>query len=314
MKGLNFMPYDFTYPIDDDTLFILLSLRYLNNINISVLPDIYKKRVNYDETFFKKDNNKLNIKEFTESVINWITKEFSVEWSNDKTKIKGFNSDKLKNFLDTYFVKFRTYKNYYHSEAEHKDIFVKFISENYKDIISWEKSFLYRLTNDKQYKMVQYIGYLMHKGILDIAHPQLFTFNNDIAGYEKVVNIKFVDGYDIKKFKRGRKDRGLFYIFTDDKKVYYDPTGRAIDITENDLLALLRECIEQDLTEITPDTFRYVRKRLAKNKKELTDSRIVRYFSRLNNHLKDITGFFEHNFIYSPHRNGKWIVDLEITR
>ena len=48
------MPYDFEYPIDDNTLFILLALRYQGFVELSGLDSIYDETVNYDYTLLRK--------------------------------------------------------------------------------------------------------------------------------------------------------------------------------------------------------------------------------------------------------------------
>lgn len=49
-KGKNIMPEQPQYPIDDNTLFILLALRYQGKIEIDGLDSVYDDVVNYSYT------------------------------------------------------------------------------------------------------------------------------------------------------------------------------------------------------------------------------------------------------------------------
>ena len=305
------MPYDFTYPIDDNTLFILLALRSQGEIKKYDIEFVYDNTVNYDYTYLKHDNNREDSISIMHKGLAWIEKQFGLIEKDDGAVLSVENPEKLKAFLYYYFSKFRTYKNYYHSELKHKEKFVEFIENNFEDIVEWRKKFTYDFTPNVQYKMIQYIGYLIHNKILAMPDEDenVFMFNNGEQGYKKVVNMKFTNGYDIQKFKRGRKVRGMFYILSDDNNVYFTPTGVVLDITAVDSLALLRKCIAEDLYEITVDTFRKVRAKVGKNTKIISDERLGRYISMLNCNLQDITSL-KKDFFSNEHHNGVWVVDL----
>lgn len=309
------MPYDFEYPIDDNTLFILLALRYQSFVELSGLDSIYDETVNYDYTLLRKSSIMECAKDLGKRAIEWIEQNFDAEIVEEEGRqlLLVNNAEKLRSYLYDYFAEFRTYKNYYHTLEEHKSIFVEFIKNKFQDIVEWRKKFTYDFTPDTQYKMIQYIGYLMHHKIL--AEPdtgqEVFSFNNGERGYKKVIALKFVDGCNIKNFELGRKDRGIFYILSNDKNVYISSTDKKLDIPSVEGLALLRKCVEKDLLEITVDTYRNVREEVGKNKKQISDNRIKKYLAMLNKDIQNITGLNEKQFIYSPHRNGIWVVDLE---
>ena len=110
------MSYNFEYPIDDDTLFILLALRYDGELEIAGLDSVYDGLVNYDFTLLKPDNKRQNISDFAGKAIAWVRDKFevSIEENDDILYLREPNAQKLKNFLDEYFTEFRIYKNYYH--------------------------------------------------------------------------------------------------------------------------------------------------------------------------------------------------------
>lgn len=306
------MSYNFEYPIDDDTLFILLALRYDGELEIAGLDSVYDGLVNYDCTLLKQDSKKGNTLDFAGKAIAWVRDEFevSIEETDDILYLREPNAQKLKNFLDEYFTEFRIYKNYYHTLDEHKEVFVKFIEYKFQNIVEYKKTFVYRITQDKQFKMVQYIGYLMSEGILEAAgEDKYFSFNNDGNLYRKVIGLKFSAGYDIANFFHRRKYKGRFYILDDDTNVYLTETNTALDIFGPDLLPLLRYCIDKDINNITIDIYSKVRQQVGKNKKILKPEQVRKYMYNLNEQLQDITNV-KKNFVYSQNRNGVWKLDL----
>lgn len=301
-------------PLDDNTLFILLALKYDKRIEIYGLNSVYDGLVNYDETLFKPDTRCVDIKKIAQSAIKWIRSEFNINCHNkdDIIILECDATQELDNFLNDYFSEFRTYENYYHTETEHKNCFIQYVERTFGDLVGeWNKKFTYKMTPDKQYKMIQYIGYLFHKGILQPRNDgrPTFHFNQDGDTSAKVVELKFSDEYNLEKFKLNRKDKGMFYIFENDKNVYFAKLKFIPDLKS--FGKLLHYCIENDTNEVTPELFRNIRKQAKKKYKQLSDERIGKYFARLNSNLQDFTGFTNKRFLYSPHKNGKWILDLK---
>lgn len=249
------MPYNFEYPIDDNTLFILLALRYQGSIKRENINYAYDRFVNYDYTYLKHNNNRETVASIRQKGLDWITNEFDlVEADNNGGEpiLRVENEEKLRDFLNEYFSDFRRYEDYYYSIDEHKKSLVKFIETNFAGRKNEElgKKFTYKFTPDEQYKMIQYIGYLIHLKIFaePIDEREMFTFNNGERGYAKAIRMRFADGYNIESFKRGRKNKDMFYILSNDKNVYNAQTNVALDIHDTDLLALLRECIDKTWT------------------------------------------------------------------
>lgn len=312
------MPYNFEYPIDDNTLFILLALRYQGCIKRENIYYAYDKSVNYDYTYIKHNNNREAVTSIREKGVDWINNEFGLVEANNnggEPILRVEKEEKLRDFLNEYFSEFRTYEDYYYSIDEHKKTLVDFIETNFAGRKNEElgKKFTYKFTPDEQYKMIQYIGYLIHLKIFaePIDEREMFTFNNGEKGYKKAVRMRFADGYNIESFKRGRKNKGMFYIYTDgDTNIYYALTNAPIHLSSDDMHAVLWKCIAENLNEITIKFFRAVRKELGKNTREISDYRIGKYFPKCNENLQDITGLNDREFIYNPHRDGVWIVDL----
>lgn len=305
------MSYNFEYPIDDDTLFILLALRYDGELEIAGLDSVYDGLVNYDCTLLKQDSKKGNTLDFAGKAIAWVRDEFevSIEETDDILYLREPNAQKLKNFLDEYFTEFRIYKNYYHTLDEHKDVFVKVIEDNFQDIVEWRKKFTFDITTNMQYKMIQYIGYLMHNKILATpdCEQHIFCFNNGMSGYKKVVGMKFCEGYDIEKFKRERKVRDIFYIFTDEDKDIYNISDNQPICIRHGLKAILYKCIDEDLKYITRKTYWELQDAGAvKNAKgHLSEKRVKDYIESLN---MDLRARFGRNFFVNEQRNGKWVL------
>lgn len=301
------------FPLDDNTLFILLALKYDKRIEIDGLNSIYDYFVNYDETYFKQDTRRADINKIGKMAIKWICTNFDLK-SQDEDGIITLECDDttlLDSFLSNYFSEFKTYENYYHSESEHKNCFIQYVESTFGDLVGeWNKKFTYKMTPDKQYKMIQYIGYLFHKSILQPRNDgrPTFHFNQDGDTPAKVVELKFSDEYNLEKFKLNRKDKGMFYIFENDKNVYC--AGREVQLDLESFVDLLHYCIENDINEVTPELFHNIRKQAKKKYRNLSDERVGKYFARLNSNLKDFTGFDNKKFLYCLHRNGQWILDL----
>ena len=306
------MPYNFEYPIDDDTLFILLALRYAGELEIAGLDSVYDGLVNYDFTLLKPDNKRQNIADFACRALSWLENEFDVSIAERDGVLyfRKHNVQKLKEFLDEYFIEFRIYKSYYRTLDEHKRFFVKFIDDNFQDIVEYRKMFVYRFNADKQFKMVQYIGFLITNGVLEcLGDNQYFLFNNDGDAYKKVIGLKFSANYDIDKFRYNRKDKGRFYILDGDTNVYLSETNSALDISGPDLLPLLRYCIANDIDYIDIEVYSKVRQLEGKNKKLLKPEQVRKYMYKLNEQLRDITQA-KKDFVYSRNRSGVWVLDL----
>lgn len=307
------MPYNFKYPIDDNTLFILLALHYQGCIKRENINYVYDRLVNYDYTYLKHNNNREAVTSIRQKGFAWITNEFGLVEADDKDgepilQIK--NKEKLELFLYYYFSEFRTYEDYYYSIDEHKKTLVDFIETNFAGRKNEElgKKFTYKFTPDEQYKMIQYIGYLIHHNIFaePIGEREMFTFNNGEKGYKKAVRMRFADGYDIEKFKRGRKERGIFYIFTDgDINVYCKNNNQPLDIRKA-LMAIMYKCIDENLTYITRQTYRDLQAAGKANKNDnLSEKRVKDYYDELNSALKNIA---DKIYFDGTSRKDKWIL------
>lgn len=310
------MPYDFKYPIDDNTLFILLALRYQGCIKRENIDCAYdNKSVNYDYTYLKHNNYREAVTSIREKGFDWITNEFGLVEADDKDgepilQIK--NKEKLEIFLYYYFLDFRIYKDYYYSIDEHKKSLVKFIETNFAGRKNEElgKKFTYKFTPDEQYKMIQYIGYLIYHNIFaePIGEREMFTFNNGELGYAKAIRMRFADGYNIESFKRERKDRDIFYIFTDgDTNVYCKNNHKPLDIRKS-LVAIMYKCIDENLTYITRQTYRDLQAAGKANKNDnLSEKRIKDYYDELNSALKNIA---DKIYFDGTSRKDKWILNF----
>lgn len=307
------MPYNFEYPIDDNTLFVLLTLRYQGCIKRENIDCAYdNKSVNYDYTYLKQNNNREDVTSISQKGLDWINNEFDlVEADNngDETILRVENEEKLRDFLNEYFSEFRTYEDYYYSIDEHKKSLVKFIETNFAGRKNEElgKKFTYKFTPDEQYKMIQYIGYLLHHNIFaePIGEREMFTFNNGERGYAKAIRMRFADGYNIESFKRGQKKKGMFYIYTDgDTNVYYKEDNQPICIRPG-LKAILYKCINEDLKYITRKTYLELQDtgKVNNSKGHLSNKRIKDYFEDLN---KDLRSKFQRDFLGKTNRTGIW--------
>lgn len=306
------MPYDFEYPIDDNTLFILLALRYQGSIKREDIHYFYDSSINYDYTYLKRNNNREGLLSIMQKGLEWINSEFRFIDDIGKAEepiLRIEKKSKLEIFLYYYFLKFRTYEDYYHSIEEHKKVLVKFIEANFQDKKKEElgKKFTYKFTPDTQYKMIQYIGYLIHHGIF--AEPyderEMFAFNNGECGYKKVIRMRFADGCNIESFKRDKKVRGIFYIYTDgDTNVYYKEDNQPICIRPG-LKAILYKCIDEDLGYITRKTYFELQDagKVRNSKGHLSNKRIKDYIEALNT---DLRSKFQRDFFGKTNRTGIW--------
>lgn len=304
-------------PLDDDTLFILLAMRYQGQIYIQGLDSVYDGRVNYDYTLIKPDRKRETPTEFSEKALNWIVSTFEVQ-DNVKTKdftIRTFNNQKLKTFLDDYFKDFKTYQQFYMSEDAHKHVMFNFFEKCIEQGISTgRKIFIDRIVDDKQFKIIQYIGFLIQTGIL---RNVLFIFDNDGFTYKKAIDITFPTKEQINEFKEWgiRKARNDFYIWSNKPDVVYhlnnERNVRDLGIPAR-LCVVLYEIIDKNLTEITVELYRELieagRIPVVHPNKSISDRTIGKYFNKLNNYLKDIAGISE--AVTNKHRGSFWEINL----
>ena len=300
------------YPIDDNTLFILLALRYQGKIEIDGLDSVYDKNINYDFTEIKQDKNRIrSMDEFADAGIDWIVKTFGVIKTpdGDKITLELEDAKKLEEYLDKYLDKFNPPEPYYMNESFHKKVFCEFIEKEFEDIVEHKKVFPYRFTQSRQYKMIEYIGYLMNQGILSTTYDkEIFTFDNDDT-YTKVIKLKFADEYNIKKFiNKGQKHQnGIFYTFDKDTKVYFIKDGeqKEVDIRKG-LLQFLKKCIVEKLSSVNLKSYEGF------SKKQLDDDRVRRYYDELDSALQNIVGQPTHNFFDNKNRSGVWELNFYI--
>lgn len=147
-KGIIIMPVQPKYPIDDNTLFILLALRYQGHIEMDGLHSVYDWNVNYDETVLNPEGKNLPVEEIAKRGINWICENFKIKpevQTSNAISLKVNENSELIKYLDNYFNEFTQYKNYYYSEAKHKERFYNFIKNNFPVLLEFEdKYFTYK--------------------------------------------------------------------------------------------------------------------------------------------------------------------------
>lgn len=319
-KGKNIMVEQPQYPIDDNTLFILLALRYQGKIEIDGLDSVYDDVVNYSYTEIKQNKDKQRISEIADNGIKWIIETFGAEkmvGEGGKITLTLETSNELKKYLKEYLSKFVSYENYYLDEYAHKSFFYNFIKKNFQDIVEYRKSFTYRFIPNQQYKMIEYVGYLMNQGVLSTTcDKDIFTFDNDDT-YKKVIQLKFADEYDIEKFiAKGQKyPKGIFYVYEKDLNVYNNKNSKSIEEADlqGELTKLLHYCIKENLNEISYDTYRIISTKKRQRKGgSVSDKTIMNYYNRINSDLNNILEIENHVFFMNNNHTGIWKLDFEV--
>jgi len=308
------MPETPQLPIDDNTLFILLALDYQGRLEIDGLDSVYDSFVNYDMTRIKPNTSRMTVAEIANKGLEWVIDKFNIhskKIEDNKIILSTVENEYLKIFLNQYLKKFNTHENYYHSEEMHKTQFCNFVKSDYECAKKFEKVFPYKISQNKQYKMIEYIGYLMRDGILSTNHYEpIFGFNNDGDYYRKVIQFKFTEEFNIDKFiKQGRKyQKGIFYTYETDANIYFKNMDdqQVVEIRKG-LLTLVRKCIIENLDSITVKSFREVHQG-----KDLSDNKIRGYYDELNSALKNVTGELSHEFIKNQSRSGLWKIHFDL--
>lgn len=204
-----------TLPLDDNTLFILLALRYNDEGCVEIKggdKTIYDWNVNYNDTLIEQISTGNDINDYANAGIKWIKDKFGVTVEPAESHLKLSLNDKtaLENFLEEYLKDFPPDEDAYYDEERHKEYFYHFIkkhnpefNENFKENIG--KYFIYKLLPEsdvEKYKMVEYIGYLANKNIL-LADNITFECKFQEKGeWKKSIRLRFKDerlGFDFFK-------------------------------------------------------------------------------------------------------------------
>lgn len=296
------------YPIDDNTLFILLALRYQGEIEIDGLGSVYDYEVNYDETVINPSGKNLSLEELGARGIKWICENFKVDFDDAEKntyKFKVESKDELAEFLDEYLSKFPHNKTYYYSEEKHAKNLYNFIKEKESCVLEHkDKYFTYKLLpkdDIEKYKMIEYIGKLLNDEYL-ISDNETFRFNNENGVRKKAIYLAFKSKQDIVE---------LFFNFAteEDRKIMlkelelgnvklsgefftlYEGNRIALNSRITDTVKLPRRyakiflyCLETDKEDFTADD--YVKYHYKTYKEIVLPNNVSQYFPETNKKIR----------------------------
>lgn len=205
-NNLQQKPVEHTLPIDDNTLFILLALRYCENKTLELnggLDAIYDWDVNYNNTLVETLAVGDDVTDYANAALKWIENTFSATSNNEPNKLTIILEDKtvLINYLQEYLKVFHTDKYLYFNEERHKRQLFNFIVADNPDFVKdfnihIGKYFTYKYlpeNNPEKYKMIEYIGYLINKGILFACNETFECKYQETGEWKKSIRLRFID-------------------------------------------------------------------------------------------------------------------------
>lgn len=325
------MPAAAKYPIDDNTLFILLALRYQGEIKIMGWESLYDNNVNYDETIINPEISVLSTEEKGERLLKFIQKEFEIypgELEGNTIILKAPDNSKVESYLKKYLSEFTQFKNYYYTEERHKNRLYHFIKEKFSEVLEFsDKYFTYKFLPDddkEKYKMIEYIGALINKGLLQTG-DDTFTFNVKENALKKVIKLKSVDRIKIAKLfyscateedrKLFRKILGIetikkegeyFTLFMGNKISLNSDIMNPMDIDPRYEKVFLF-CLEYEQSTFSAED--YIAYHEEKYNEKVLASTVKKYFPETNNKIKAKLDFpFD---IITNLRKNKWLIKLK---
>ncbi len=321
------------FVIDDNSLFILLTLKYQGEIYIKGIQTVYDYETNYDDTVatpsYKNPFGSLpDIQDFSKTAINWMTEHAGAVFLkfNDTFSLGVHDRDELENLLNDYLSEF-TASEYYHSKEAHRRAFYEFIKTTKQDLLKFKgKYFTYCFTQGQQYKnkykMIEYIAYLMQEGFLEPYGNIPFDFNNDgKEGLKKVIGIAFVENKALELFEDLlREDKQKIYTeqYTNNppllSKGVFELRGNIVGCTATGeelsltggygrYLKIVEHCLSKEITSISVDDYK---KKFYKKRLEEFKPRTARdYFGQINRLFKDKLKI-DFDFLENSGRDGEW--------
>lgn len=281
------MPAQPKYPIDDNTLFILLALRYQGHIEIDGLDSVYDWNVNYDETVITQDCGAQDNLNYGELGLAWICKAFNIKPKRcgKRITLKIENEKPLEKFLTNYLSAFTQYKHYYYSEDKHKKRLYDFIKSKNEEILEHDdKYFSDKFLPDvdkEKYKMIEYVGTLFHSGILCSANEP-FSFNKENNLFKKVIRLKFPSKIIAGEFF-------LNYLEAEKRIEVLEALKKERPICESNKFKLYDNKVDNVLYKersyhLKPALFKLIEFCVKNKKKEIT---IKDYKENINAHIED---------------------------
>ena len=264
-KGFNCMP-DTTNPIDDNTLFILLTLRQNGYIKIPSITAVYDWDVNYNDTQAISDDIPNTLEEIGAAGIEFVVNNFGIakEEQDQMIILSVPQTMQISEFISAYLKDFPHNSMFYYDEKKHCNRLYEFIKSEEPDVLNFEgKYFTYKLLpkkNREKFKMIEYLAHLIEKGYL-IADDKTFEFYTEQGIQRKSIRLKFesqekIELLFLNKFNEIEQKRILREI--ENKKpviesekwaiysnrIIYKPLNLIGDLT-NRYLNLLKYCIKK---------------------------------------------------------------------
>jgi len=328
--------------VDDNTLFLLMALKYQDKIEIEDLHSVYTNDTNYDETIIKPNREKLNLDNFAEKAIKWIDREFGLTYerpqNNDCGEIIILSIDdktKLDTFLKDYLSKFVDFDGYYDEEAKHKKLLYNFIKKEEPCVFEYnDKVFTYKLLKGEnralKYKMLEYIFYLMEKKILSTEWDcDMFLFNTDEDGeLKKSIRLKFheysaaqffYEYFDKKekeqvrkKFSVGKlvKEGGYLSLYEGSNVCLNSNIQNKVHIDPKYGKVLLY-CLTLEGTELKTSPKKYVEYYKKTYGVDLTEYAAKQYLSSTSKMIKNSLGLNFDIIKFIPNSGEEWVIKLK---
>lgn len=182
-------------PLDDNTLFILLALRYKDTLDLkgSALS-VYDWNVNYNGTVLEHLSSGNSLDNFATTALTYLENEFGIV-ADDNKVLMVEDTSRITEFLDSYLNTFSLDNTLYVDEKKHKECLYNFIKEREPDVFKFQgKYFTYKLLpkNDiEKYNMIHYLGHLITNGTL-VANEETFGMYLEKGEWKKTICVQFV--------------------------------------------------------------------------------------------------------------------------
>ena len=299
--------------IDDNTLFILLAVRYQGSFYIPNVRAFYDDDTNYKDTIATVVCNSSDIQDIVKWALKWMEKNAEVEVMRvgETVTITSKAPQKLKERLYDYLSEFTVSGDYFDKNIHKKALydFINTIESNisqFKGRFSTD-SFSQNQQHRNRYKMVEYIAWLIQEEFLELYDDEPFgsvdgfSLNDGKEGLKKLIQIRFlenkaddlfVDYYEEAKRQhvlreleqRGFQESPAFKLFKN-RKVIYKGLSEKEDILDRRLYQLFEYCMKEDVASISLKDYRE-----KVNGEVMEDNSIRKLFSRLNKVLEDKLG------------------------